>query len=95
AAPTSGAVAPESPRAGAARAYLDARGRRVLAALDAVAAAHAASVASVALAWLRQQPTVVAPIASARTAEQLPELTASATLQLSAAELALLTDASA
>lgn len=96
AAPASGsAAAPESPRAGTARAYLDERGRRVLAALDAVAAAHAASVASVALAWLRQQRTVVAPIASARTAEQLPDLIASAALQLSAAELALLTEASA
>ncbi|RZU66816.1 aryl-alcohol dehydrogenase-like predicted oxidoreductase [Microterricola gilva] len=89
------AATPESPRAGAARAYLDERGRGVLAALDAVAAVHAASVASVALAWLRQQPTVVAPIASARTAEQLPDLIASASLQLSAAELALLTEASA
>jgi aryl-alcohol dehydrogenase-like predicted oxidoreductase len=89
------ATAAESPRAGAARAYLDERGRRVLAALDSVAAVHAASVASVALAWLRQQPTVVAPIASARTVEQLPDLLASATLQLSAAELALLTEASA
>ncbi|MET1019781.1 MAG: aldo/keto reductase, partial [Microterricola sp.] len=95
AAAVAASTAPESPRAGAARAYLDERGRRVLAALDAVAAAHAASVASVALAWLRQQPTVVAPIASARSVEQLPDLIASATLQLSAAELALLTEASA
>ena len=95
AASSAASAAPESPRAGAARAYLDERGRRVLAALDAVAAAHAASVASVALAWLRQQPTVVAPIASARTVEQLPDLLASATLQSSAAELALLTEASA
>lgn len=95
AASAAASAAPESPRAGAARAYLDERGRRVLSALDAVAAVHAASVASVALAWLRQQPTVVAPIASARNVEQLPALIASATLQLSAAELALLTDASA
>lgn len=86
---------PESVRAGAARAYLDDRGLRVLRALDEVAAAHSASVASVSLAWLRQQPTVVAPLASARTVEQLGDLVASASLQLSAAELAALSLASA
>ncbi|MFC6356486.1 aldo/keto reductase [Luethyella okanaganae] len=87
-------AADESPRAGAAREYLDERGRRVLAALDAVAVAHDASVASVSLAWLRQQRTVVAPIASARTVEQLPDLVASAALELSADELAALSTAS-
>ena len=56
----------DSPRADGARAYLDERGRRVLASLDAIAAAHETSVASVSLAWLRQQPTVVAPIARDR-----------------------------
>lgn len=87
-------AAGESVRAGAARAYLDERGRRVLSALDAVAAAHDASVASVSLAWLRQQPTIVAPLASARTVEQLPDLIASVSLQLRDAELAALSEAS-
>ena len=85
----------DSPRAGGARAYLDERGRRVLASLDSIAAAHEASVASVSLAWLRQQPTVLAPIASARTTEQLPDLLASAELTLTDAELAALDAASA
>ncbi|GAA2030243.1 aldo/keto reductase [Agromyces tropicus] len=84
-----------SPRAGAASAYLDDRGRRVLAALDEVAAAHGVDVASVSLGWLRRQPTVLAPIASARTPEQLPALLASATLELGDDELARLDAASA
>ncbi|KAM9861943.1 aldo/keto reductase [Leucobacter sp. BZR 635] len=82
-----------SPRAGQAIGYLDDRGRRVLAALDAVAVEHGAQVVSVALAWLRLQPTVGAPIASARSTEQLPALLASMEPDLSPAELASLTEA--
>ncbi|MFL5817359.1 MAG: aldo/keto reductase [Conexibacter sp.] len=85
---------PASDRAEDARAYLDARGIAVLAALDEVAAAHATSVAADALAWLRAQPTVLAPIASARTPEQLAELLPSARLELSAEQLERLTSAS-
>lgn len=86
-------VAGASPRAGGAVEYLDDRGRRVLAALDAIAADRGVEVATVSLAWLRQQPTVGAPIASARTVEQLPALLASMDLDLSADELAALTAA--
>ncbi|MFJ2743245.1 aldo/keto reductase [Streptomyces sp. NPDC087440] len=71
------------------------RGRKVLAALDEVAQAHDTEVASVALAWLASRPTVVAPIASARTVEQLPALLAVADLTLTDAELSKLTVASA
>jgi aryl-alcohol dehydrogenase-like predicted oxidoreductase len=85
---------PDSPRASGAAQYLDARGRRVLAALDAAAAAHEAEVATVALAWLRSQDGVAAPIASARVMEQLPALVASATLELTAEELSALDTAS-
>jgi aryl-alcohol dehydrogenase (NADP+) len=90
-----GADDTDSPRAGAASAYLDDRGRRVLAALDSVASAHAVSPASVAIAWLAAQPTVVAPIASARSVGQLPDLMAGARVQLSAEELGALSAASA
>ncbi len=76
-----------SPRAGGARKYLDDRGRTVLAVLDEIAAERGVEVGTVALAWLRQQPTVVAPIASASTVEQVPGLLASATLELTPAEL--------
>jgi aryl-alcohol dehydrogenase-like predicted oxidoreductase len=85
----------DSPRASGAARNLDDRGRRVLAALDHVAAAHSASVASVALAWLAAQPTVAAPIASASKVEQVPDLLASASLSLTPAEIQTLTDASA
>ncbi|WP_206784452.1 aldo/keto reductase [Amycolatopsis sp. MtRt-6] len=80
----------DSPRAARAASYLDADGEHVLAKLDAVAAAHGVSVATVSLAWLRQQPTVAAPIASARTPEQLTDLIASVTLTLTPDELATL-----
>ncbi|MEU4091225.1 aldo/keto reductase [Streptomyces sp. NPDC026673] len=89
-------VTVDSPRAEGAGAYLESeRGPRVLAVLDEVAAAHGVEPASVALAWLRSRPTVVAPIASARTPEQLTALLASATLEPTAAELQRLTEASA
>ncbi|MGO4594834.1 aldo/keto reductase [Leifsonia sp. 2TAF2] len=87
-------VTVDSARAGGAAKYLDETGRSVLAALDEVAAAHRASVASVALAWLAAQPTITAPIASARTTEQLPDLLASVELELSADELEALAGAS-
>lgn len=90
-----GSPAVDSPRAGSAGRYLDDRGRRVLAALDAVAAAHGTSVTAVSLAWLRVQPGVVAPIASARSVDQLPDLLAGATLELADDEVTALSDASA
>jgi len=59
----------DSPRAAGVRErYFNPRGWNVLEALDDIAAAHDTSVAAGALAWLRQQPTVVAPIASATSA---------------------------
>jgi len=61
-----------SPRAGGAASYLsEPRNLELLAVLDEVASAHDVPQAAVALAWLRAQPTVAAPIASARTLEQL------------------------
>lgn len=86
----------DSPRAEGASKHLETeRGRKVLAALDGVAQAHDAEIATVALAWLAAQPTVAAPIASARTVEQLPALTAVAELELTDAEIGLLATASA
>ncbi|MBL0800923.1 aryl-alcohol dehydrogenase-like predicted oxidoreductase [Streptomyces sp. CZ24] len=86
----------ESARAAGAEQHLATeRGQKVLTALDTVAEAHGAEVASVALAWLAARPTVAAPIASARTVEQLPALLAVADLTLTDEELSLLTVASA
>ncbi|WP_030938408.1 aldo/keto reductase [Streptomyces sp. NRRL S-646] len=86
----------DSPRAGGAAKHLESeRGQRVLTALDEIAQAHDAPVAAVALAWLAGRPTVAAPIASARTVEQLPALLAVGELTLTEAEVARLTEASA
>ncbi len=86
----------DSPRAAGVReSYFNERGFAVLAALDEVAGAHGTSLAAVSLAWLAAQPTVLAPIASATSVEQLRELVACAQLQLSEEELARLSSASA
>ncbi|MDX3248761.1 aldo/keto reductase [Streptomyces sp. ME18-1-4] len=86
----------ESARAAGAAKHLDTeRGRKVLTALDEIAQAHDTQVATVALAWLAAQPTVAAPIASARTVEQLPALLEVAELELTDAEVTRLTQASA
>jgi aryl-alcohol dehydrogenase-like predicted oxidoreductase len=91
----SGASDSDSSRAEGAAQYLDDRGRRVLAALDQVAAEQSAAVTSVALAWLAAQPTVVAPIASASRVSQVVDLLASADLRLTEAQLNTLSAASA
>ena len=77
-----------SPRAAGVReSYFTEQGFHALESLDEVARAHASTPAAVALAWLAAQPTVVAPIASATSVEQLSELTASAGLELAPSEL--------
>lgn len=81
-------------RAGAAKGHLNAEGLGVVDALVAVADAHGVRPAAVALAWLLAKG-VTAPIASARTPEQLPDLMAGATLTLSEEQVAALDTASA
>jgi len=83
----------ESQRAEGAGAYLARGGAAVLVALDEIAAARGTTVPAVALAWLLARPMVVAPIASARTTEQLQEILPAATLELTPREVALLTAA--
>ena len=91
-----GVVVEGARAAGGAGQHLDTeRGVKVLAALDEIAAARGVEVATVALAWLAAQPTVAAPIASARTVEQLPALLAVAGVELTGAEVSRLTEASA
>ena len=62
--------------------YLDEKGLKMLAALDAVATETRATPAQVALAWLAHQPGVTAPIASATSLDQLDELLGVLTLEL-------------
>ena len=85
----------KSPRGSGVGKYLNARGFRILAALDAVSARHSASQAEVALAWIIARPSVTAPIASATTLPQMESLIRSASLKLSASDLAELDTASA
>ena len=90
---TAADAAKSAARGGDAMAMLNPRGLRILAALDAVAAAHHATCAQVALAWLIHQPGV-RPIASATREAQLDDLAAAITLKLSGADLATLAAAS-
>lgn len=86
----------EGARAAGAGKHLETeRGRKVLAALDDIAEAHRVPVATIALAWLAAQPTVTAPIASARIVDQLPALVRVAEVTLTEAEVERLTEASA
>jgi aryl-alcohol dehydrogenase-like predicted oxidoreductase len=85
----------DSKRAEGAGAYLNDKGRKVLGALDEIAGTRKEAVATIALAWLAAQPTVVAPIASARTPEQLPPLLRAADVHLTKEEVLKLSAASA
>ncbi len=85
----------ESARASGAAKYLDNKGLHVLAGLDAIAAEHRTTVAAVSLAWLLTRPGVVAPIASARTPEQLADLLPFLSIHLTGDELRRLDEASA
>jgi aryl-alcohol dehydrogenase-like predicted oxidoreductase len=85
----------KSPRGQGVRKYLDARGLRILAALDEVAQRHGATPAQVALAWLIARPGVTAPIASATSARQLQEILAAVRIQLAVEDIAQLDQASA
>ena len=64
----------KSQRGGGAGQYLDAKGFKILEALDKVSAELDATPAEVSLAWLVAQPGVSAPIASATSVEQVQSL---------------------
>jgi len=64
----------DSKRAAGAREYANDKNYAVLALMDEVSKNHNASLSAVVLAWLRAQPTVSVPIASARTVEQVNEI---------------------
>jgi aryl-alcohol dehydrogenase-like predicted oxidoreductase len=82
-----GSAAVESVRAKSVAKYFNDRGYGVLEVLDTIAAEHQVPVSAVALRWLAQQPGVLAPIASARTVDQLADLVKVGSLTLSTAEL--------
>jgi aryl-alcohol dehydrogenase (NADP+) len=68
-------------------AYLNDAGFAAADEVRAIAQQRGVAPSSVALAWLRTQPTVAAPIAGATKVEQVPPLLAAAKLDLDASEL--------
>jgi len=74
--------------------YLDARGVRILNALDAVAGSRNATPAEVSLAWLIACEGVTAPIASATSIRQVDSLIRATRLKLSAEDIQALDQAS-
>jgi aryl-alcohol dehydrogenase-like predicted oxidoreductase len=64
----------DSKRAAGAREYATDKNYAVLTVMDEIAKNHNVSLSAIALAWLRAQPTVSVPIASARTLEQVEEI---------------------
>ena len=85
----------KSVRGGRMAAYLDDRGRRILAALDAVSARKNATPAQIALAWLMARPGLTAPIASATSVEQILDLVQATRLRLDREDVEQLDQASA
>ena len=85
----------KSPRGQGIRKYLNARGFRILDALDQVAEQHQTSPATVSLAWLIARPGIIAPIASATSLEQLNDLIQATRLELNQSQLEILERASA
>ena len=82
-------------RGGRLKRYLDARGMRILQALDAVAARHNAVPAQIALAWLIAKPFITAPIVSATSRKQLDEILKAPQIRLSGEDIATLDAAGA
>ena len=80
----------KSPRGGGIKGYLNERGFRILAALDATAKECSATPAQVALAWQMARPGLTAPIASATSLRQFEELAGAVALKLSADAMARL-----
>jgi aryl-alcohol dehydrogenase-like predicted oxidoreductase len=85
----------KGPRGQMVKKYLDDRGLRILAALDATAAKLHSTPGKVAIAWLIARPSITAPIASATSVEQLNDLVDAANLHLNAESMKALNDASA
>jgi aryl-alcohol dehydrogenase-like predicted oxidoreductase len=86
-------VTVDSIRAGGVAEYQTDRGWSVVDVLSDIARAHHSSPSAIALAWLRANPAVSTPIASARTVEQLHEIVE--VVHLSEVEVKMLNRASA
>ena len=85
----------KSPRGGGVSQYLNEKGLGILSTLDKIAIKHHTQPATIALAWLLNQPHVVAPIVSATSKEQLSILTQAPTTILDSGDLKILDKVSA
>jgi aryl-alcohol dehydrogenase-like predicted oxidoreductase len=83
----------ESVRAEGVKEFATPKGYATLAVMDQIARDHNCSVSAVSLAWLRSNPQLSTPIASARTVEQLEEIVQ--IIELTADEVASLNTVSA
>jgi aryl-alcohol dehydrogenase-like predicted oxidoreductase len=85
----------QSPRGQMVKRYMNARGFRIVDALDQVAGKYNTTPASIALAWLIARPSITAPIASATNLRQLNSLIEATRIKLDAESIELLNRASA
>ncbi|MET0636849.1 MAG: aldo/keto reductase [Chitinophagaceae bacterium] len=81
----------KSPRGAGIKKYLDAKGHRILEALDKVSEAHRATPAQVAIAWLIRQPAITAAIASATSKNQVEDFSKAVELKINEEEMKMLT----
>jgi aryl-alcohol dehydrogenase-like predicted oxidoreductase len=71
--------------------YLDAKGKKILSALDEVSGKYHVAPATIALAWLMDRPAMVAPIASATSVDQLKDLLKATEIKLDTESVKTLT----
>ena len=84
----------KSTRGEGIKKYLNERGIRILDALETISTRHSISYSAVSLAWLMEQKSVVAPIASATKEKHLDAFLEAVNVQLSHDDLKLLSEAS-
>ncbi|HEX4105092.1 MAG TPA: aldo/keto reductase [Rhizomicrobium sp.] len=77
-------------RGGRVETYLNDKNLALLDRMDKVAQAHNATMAEVAIAWVRDRPSIVAPLASATNLDQLQSLIRGAHLHLAVEDIAAL-----
>ncbi len=85
----------KSTRGDGNKKYMNDRGFKILQSLDIVSKSYNTNPATIALAWLIAQPTIVAPIVSATNTQQLNELISSIKIHLDNDAVNLLNKASA
>lgn len=84
----------KSVRGGNAKQYLNAKGLKIIKALDTISEKHKSKPATISLAWLMTKPHIAAPIVSATSQSQLQTLFDAPKLNLDAEDLELLETAS-